>query len=60
MQPRCNNFDQVSITGGITIGFVSRTVKVTGLSLVMVMRVVHDRRQLAEGKWFPHLNKTLW
>ena len=37
------NFDQMSITGGITIGSVSRTVKVTGLSRATVVRIVHNR-----------------
>ena len=55
-----NYFDEISITGGITVGSVSCTVKVTGLSQAMVVRIVHDRRRLAEGKQFPRSNKTLW
>ena len=50
----------MSITVGITIGSVSRTVKVTGLSRATVVRIVHERRPLAEGKGFPCSNKTLW
>ena len=46
--------------GGITIGSVSHTVKVTGLSRAMVVRIVRDRRQLAEGEQFPRSNKMLW
>ena len=47
-----NYFNEMSIKGGITISFVSCTVKEIGLSQAMVVRIVHDRRQLAEGEQF--------
>ena len=40
----------MSIKGGITIGSVSHTAKVTGLSRATVMQILHvNRRRLAEG-----------
>ena len=47
-----NYFNKMSIKGGITISSVSRAIKETGLSQTTVVRIVHDKRQLAEGKQF--------
>ena len=55
-----NYLDKMSITGGITIGSVSHTVKATGLSRATVVQIVHKRRQLVEGEQFLRSNKTLW
>ena len=45
----------MSIKDGITIGSVSCTIKATGLSWAMVVRIVHDKhdkRRLVEAKSF--------
>ena len=42
----------MSIKSGITIGSVSHTVKITGLSQGMVVRIVHDRRRFVEDEQF--------
>ena len=41
-----------------TIGSVSRTIKATGLSRAKVVRIVHDKKRLAESEEFP-FNETL-
>ena len=46
-------FNEMSIKGGITIDFVSRTVKETGRIRATVVRIVHDRKWLAKAEQFP-------
>ena len=47
----------MSVTGGITVGSVSRSLKVTGLIRALVVRIVHGKSQLAEDERFSPLAK---
>ena len=44
--------DEISITGGITIGFEIHAGNVTEFSRATIVRIVPNSKRLAEGKWF--------